>query len=83
MNYELEITNIANEYIGKLPQGDIDSIVSLASHREWGVALENLCTQIYEYELKVPRQTFLKIEEMVKKMNLDSTYLDDLSELIE
>jgi hypothetical protein len=83
MNYELEIINITKEYNGKLPQSDIDSIVVLASHREWGVALENLCTQIYEYELKVSKQSFFKIKEMITKMKLDTRYLDDLSELVE
>lgn len=36
-----------------IPAADVDSAAVLISAGEWQVALETLCTQIYEYDLEV------------------------------
>lgn len=82
MNYEKEIINITNKYTGQLPQSDIDSIVSLAKHGEKGVALENLCTQIFEYELKVSESDFIKLKQIADDIDLHLVDLEDLRSLI-
>jgi threonine aldolase len=82
MNYEKEIVIIVKKFEGKLPPEDIKSIISLAEHSEWGQALDNLCTQIEEYNLFLSMNTFSKIEEMVREMNLDVVDLDALKSLI-
>ncbi len=82
MNYEIEIIKIVNEYIGQLSNYEVDSIINLAKHREWGVALENLCTQIDEYRLSVSADSYQKIEQMVNEMSLNDVDLDVLRKLI-
>lgn len=82
MEYEFEIKRILNQYTDKLPQSDIESIKCLADHGEWGLALENLYTQIFEYDLAISHQSYLKIKNMAKGVGLSSTLLDGLEELI-
>lgn len=36
-----------------LPAGDVDSIAVLIHAGEWQLALDTLCTQMYEYDLEV------------------------------
>lgn len=82
MNYEIEIISIVNEYRGKLSDGEVNNIIDLAKHNEWGVALDILCTQIIEYNLKISPNSFQKIEQMAKEMGLDEIDIDNLENLI-
>jgi hypothetical protein len=41
------------EHAVGLPKSDVESITVLIDAGEWRVALEALCTQIYEYDLEV------------------------------
>ena len=54
-----------------LPEDDIGSILGLIGAREWGVALENLCTQLYEYDVEVPGPILDEIAELGRRMRLD------------
>ncbi len=36
-----------------LPVGDVDSIVALIHAGEWQLALDTVCTQMYEFDLEV------------------------------
>ena len=46
---------------------------------EPGVALENLSTQLYEYDVTVNRTTFEEIESLCKEMGLDTKYWSRLN----
>lgn len=81
MDYEFKIKQISSKFKWKLPKSDLESIHSLAENREWGLALENLCTQLYEYDLTISQEQYMELEEMINKMELDNIYLNQLRKL--
>ena len=51
-----------------LPLRDVEQVEGLIQVGERGVAFENLCTQIYEYDIRLPsdlRDTFASIGEQL------------------
>ena len=57
-----------------LPERDVDSVEELVQVREWAVALENLCTQLYEYDLPVPIETVRLMEEIGREVGVEERY---------
>lgn len=41
-----------------VPENDMENVADLVEVGEWEVALENLCTQLYEYGAIVPRKRY-------------------------
>ena len=59
---------------GLVPQEQLDEMDQLARAGEPGVALENLATQLYEYDVAVDQGTLEEIEALSKVMGLDPKY---------
>ena len=57
-----------------LPAEQLADMVSLAKVGEPGVALENFCTQLYEYDLTVPQSILASIAELGTAMGLEDRY---------
>jgi hypothetical protein len=57
-----------------LPEDDIESVEELVQAGEWTVALENLCTQLYEYDANVPEETLAMIEELGRDVGVPDRY---------
>jgi hypothetical protein len=68
---EDRLRSVVLELADSLPEDDIDSILGLIEAREWGVALENLCTQLDEYDVTVPSPLLAEIASLGRKMKLD------------
>jgi hypothetical protein len=49
---------------GGLPERDIESIEVLIRVGEWQIALEHLCTQIYEYDIAIDPTERRLLEEL-------------------
>ncbi len=47
---------------------------SLVAHGEPGVALENLCTQLYEYEVAVPDSVVQELAALGGMMGIDAVH---------
>jgi len=56
---------------GKLPEQDIVNALEMLEHNEFGVAFEILCTQTYEYDVKVDKQFYVKVEEAGMMMKIE------------
>jgi hypothetical protein len=41
---------------------------------EWAVALENLCTQLYEYDIRVPIDSVKLMEEIGREVGVEERY---------
>jgi hypothetical protein len=54
-----------------LPPGDVQSVWELIDAGELGVAFENLCTQIYEYEVAVDQATRSSLTAIGEYLGLD------------
>jgi len=55
-----------------VPRHQLDEMQSLTSAGEPGVALENLCTQLYEYDVVVPLAVYNRIAMLGNAMTLDA-----------
>ncbi|TKV57074.1 MafI family immunity protein [Nakamurella flava] len=64
-----------------LPQFDVDNVRDLISHGEPGVALENLCTQLYELSIPVTAGVRENVAAVGAAMNVDQHYWTILEEL--
>ena len=62
-----------------LPEGDTESIRSLIAAGEYGIAFENLCTQLYEYEAVIPIDSLVRLKELGQVMALDKSLWENLS----
>lgn len=70
-NIEERIIRVADALAESLPASDIDMAKSLALVNECGVALENLTTQIYEYDIEVAPGLYDEIEQLGSALGLD------------
>jgi hypothetical protein len=57
-----------------IPSSDLDDMAELARSAEAGVAFENLCTQLREYEALVPPELFQELEHFGTAMQIDKRY---------
>lgn len=67
------------ELEGRLPAVDIQNAWGLLEAGEPGVALETLCTQLYEYDVPVPRTVLSQITETGEAMRLAPELWTDLT----
>lgn len=56
---------------GLIPDVELDGMIDLVDHDEWGIALENLCTQLHEHDAALDDLTLQKIERLGSQMRLD------------
>ncbi len=57
-----------------VPPSDVDEALALTRAGEPGVALENLCTQLFEYDAVVPAATLEAVERLGRAMGIDESY---------
>lgn len=69
---------IVVELEGKLPAANIQNAWGLIDAGEPGVALENLCTQLYEYDVPVPPSVLAQITAVGEAMQLAPDLWTDL-----
>jgi hypothetical protein len=50
---EIEILSLLRGIREELPKEVWEEIYDLVTHREWGVGLQNLCDQLYEFNVSV------------------------------
>ncbi|WP_394554556.1 MafI family immunity protein [Agromyces sp. MMS24-JH15] len=76
---ERTIREIADEFSGRLPDQDIDNAHIFLDAGELEIALENLCAQVYEYDLPVTVRTFKRIRSAGSELGLRSSHWTDLT----
>jgi hypothetical protein len=67
------------ELEGRLPKADTQNVWELIDAGEPGVALENLCTQLYEFDVPVPQAVLERITAAGEAMHLAPDLWTDLS----
>lgn len=78
---EDELARAIGLFRGKLPDDQIQDMMDLAKAGEPGVAFENLCTQLYEYDVVVGEETLGDLRNIGKSMNIDNRYCERLGSL--
>ena len=78
---EDELARAIGLFRGKLPDNQIQDMIDLAKAGEPGIAFENLCTQLYEYDVIVDKETLESLRNIGKSMNIDTRYCERLDSL--
>lgn len=76
---ESRLVEILNGFEGMLPPEQLDDMRSLANAGEPGVALENFCTQLYEYDVSVPATVLEELSKLGSAMGIRPEYWLDLT----
>ena len=63
----------------KLPARDIEFARELVEHREWGLALETVCTQLHEFDVAIPRSSYSLVRSAGQQMDMDSRVWESLN----
>ena len=71
---EQEVIGVIQACRGLIPDSQLDEMVDLANHAEWGIALENLCTQLDEHHAILDEVTLARIEQLGTRMKLAPDY---------
>ncbi len=75
---ENRILSVIDSFAGKLPPGQLADMRSLVEAGERAVGLENLCTQIYEYDVKPAPDLIAEITDLGQAMRLNPKYWERL-----
>ncbi len=73
--------HVIMDQLSGLPENDIDNVEQLVQVGEWQVALEILCTQVYEHELFLPAAVLPQITDLCRELSVDDKYWIPLQEL--
>jgi len=71
MSIEERIVVLVGGFSGRLSVEITEECKSLAQHREWGIALENFCVQLCEYDIVPSAEEMAEIQRLAKEMHLN------------
>jgi hypothetical protein len=66
----------------KLPEKDVQYITDLLNAHEWGIALEDVCTQLHEHEVQISPMIYNRIQAIGAKMNMTTNAWKCLDKLV-
>ena len=66
-----ETISLIQRFRGRLDDEWLDDYQSTAEHGEWGVAFENLCDQLFEFDIFLSEQEFQIICEVGESMKIN------------
>jgi hypothetical protein len=67
---EQDLLTLLIGFKGRLPDADYTSVRDLVEHREWGIGLENLCTQLHEHSIAIGDAELATIQALATVMDL-------------
>jgi len=76
---EAMIMAVVNEIGAHFPDETAKNVGELVEHDEAGVALDILCTQIFEYGIQLSGENSAKLKEAACLMGIPSSQLDGLT----
>ncbi len=63
----------------RIPRDQLEDMRDLVRHSEPGIALENFCTQLYEYDVAVAPSLKKELATLGRAMKVDPHYWEDLA----
>ncbi len=78
-----KLDEIIRLFEGKIPKNQLDDYLLFSKAGEESIALENLCTQIDEYGIKISASVFETIRSACASEGLDSKYFEWLTNLVD
>lgn len=67
------LTDLIEQFRDKLSENDVNEALNLIENNEFGVSFELICTQLFEYDIKVSANIYQKVEEIGQSMNLNES----------
>jgi hypothetical protein len=67
---EERLARVLGRVSGLLPDDQLQEMRQLVQAGEPGIALENLCTQLYEYDVSVPAELAAELEALAEAMGI-------------
>ena len=80
---EMELLSILDVFAKELPDADVHNIKELYLVGEYSVGLENLCSQLYEYEIKITPILFERLQAIGKTLQVKDDTINILQELVQ
>lgn len=77
-DFEKVLTFLTNT----IPLKQVESIAEIFSKSDPTLALELLCTQIYEYDVNITQEIFSILKSLCIGFNVDHSYLEDIQGLV-
>lgn len=81
-NYTIKLFELLNEVVEILPEDDVKNIIEFIENKEWGLAYETFCIQLYEYNIEISDSFYEKITSLGKSMGSSSSIWLPLKELL-
>ena len=75
---ERVLLHLIQTYAGNFPAEQVAGMTELVQAGEAGVALENLCSQLHEYDVPVDEATFGRLKEIGTQMGIEPDYWERL-----
>ena len=76
------IRELGSGFVGRLDDSVLESAIEYVDFNEWGLALEMLCDQLYEFEVHIQESELREIETLADEMHLDPKRVVVLRELV-
>jgi hypothetical protein len=51
-----QVVNFVDDFSDRLKKQDVENILEMANHNEWGIAFEILCAQLYEWNSPISQE---------------------------
>lgn len=77
----IELKEVVHLLSKKLHAEDFDNMMEFIEVNEHGVALELLCTQIFEYNIEITTDLYMKILTCAKDLDTPESYTTPLKSL--
>lgn len=78
LEIERRLSQLIDQFDGGLPAEQVADMKCLVDAGEPGVALENYCSQLYEYEIDVPLRVKNELAQLGRAMGIESKYWERL-----
>jgi hypothetical protein len=79
---EEQLLSLLEYFRGRLPDADVSHVRSMVEHREWGIGLEDLCTQLHEHSVQVNSSELAWIQALTSEMDLPPETWDFLEDRV-
>ncbi len=70
------------DFKDRLPKERVDDITLLATHGEWGLAYEILCTNISDFNISLSRELYNRLGDYGSSIGADPYYQNILKQLV-
>ncbi len=77
-----QLFELLNKVTKVLPMENVENITEFIDKREWGLAYETLCIQLYEYNIPITIKFYEAISSLGKSIGIPSSIWLPLRDLI-